>query len=121
MSGVVQEQMRTDHHNKLLDFWSTGRFVWLEHGLDLADEDGQLVFLERIEQDLHLMPNGATSVDVAIEYLFTQKHLTVQEVSPELRLHSRCTRGRLIHLAKVAHVRLKRRLASRTVEMELAA
>lgn len=119
MSVKMQEQMRPTHI-KLLDFWSAKRVVWLEHGLNLSDESDQLVFLERIEQDSHLVPNGATPVDAAIEYLFVRKKLLVQQISPELRLHHKCTPGRLIHLAKEAHDRRKRQFAS-PAQMGLAA
>lgn len=94
-------------HIELLDYWSSKRLVWLERGLNLKDEDDQNVFLDRIEQDQHLVPDGAEAVDVAIEYLFTRRHLPVQEISGALRLHPQCTRARLIHLARVAHDRLK--------------
>lgn len=105
MSATPKEPRYT--HIGLLDYWSSKRLVWLERGLNLKDEDDQNVFLDRIEQDQHLVPDGAEPVDVVIEYLFTRRRLAVQEIGCALRLHPQCTRARLIHLAKVAHDRLK--------------
>lgn len=121
MSVVAQELVRPACHVKLLDFWSARKLVWLEHGLDLSNEDDQRAFLARIEQDAHLVPDAATPADTAIEYLFVHKRLTVQEVSSALRLHPECTRERLIHLAKEAHDRLKRQPGVRSLEVGLAA
>lgn len=109
-------------HIALLDYWSSKRLVWLEQGLNLMDEDDQYVFLDRIERHPDFVPEGASAVDVAIEYLLTRRRLMVQEISSALRLHDQCTRARLIHLAKVAHDRLKH-LHGRVpaVRMEVAA